>query len=44
VAFDFYLSEKLPHSPLSAETGTSPSWELEVWTRYVFTLLMNIHH
>lgn len=33
--FGVCISEKLQHSQLSAETGTSQSWELEVLTRCV---------
>ena len=37
-----WFSEKQQHSPLSVETGTSQSWELEALTRCVFPLLMSM--
>ena len=37
-----WFSEKQQHSPLSAETGTSQSWELEASTKCVFPLLMSM--
>ena len=37
-----WFSEKQQHSPLSVETGTSQSWELEALTRCVFPLLISM--